>query len=106
MTTVHAPTSTPAAGTRFATSADGTRIAYEVHGTGPALVIVDGAMCQRALGPSAGLAKALAADFAVHVYDRRGRGESGAGVEPWSVDREIDDLAAIIDAAGGSAHVL
>ncbi len=107
MTTTTAPTPSPAAptGTRFVSSADGTRIAYEVHGSGPALVLVDGAMCQRTMGPAAGLAKALAADFTVHVYDRRDRGESGAGATPWSVAREIEDLAAVIDAAGGCAHV-
>jgi pimeloyl-ACP methyl ester carboxylesterase len=102
MTTTTAPAAT---GTRSVTSEDGTRIAYEVHGAGPALVLVDGAMCQRTLGPSADLAEALAGDFAVHVYDRRGRGESGAGATPWSLERELEDLAAVIDAAGGSAHV-
>src|SRR3954452_21041985 len=101
MTTITATTT----GTRSITSADGTQIAYEAHGTGPALVFVDGAMCQRSMGPSAGLAKELAPDFAIHVYDRRGRGESGAGASPWSIDREIEDLAAVIEAAGGSAHV-
>lgn len=105
MTTITALASTTRTGTRFATSADGTRIAYEVHGAGPALVVVDGAMCQRTLGPSAGLAKALASDFTVHVYDRRDRGASDAGATPWSVEREIEDLAAVIDAAGGAAHV-
>jgi pimeloyl-ACP methyl ester carboxylesterase len=105
MTTTTAPAATQA-GTQFVTSADGTRIAYEVHGSGPALVFVDGAMCQRTMGPSAGLAEALAPHFTVHVYDRRGRGESDAGATPWSVDRELDDLAAILDVAGGSAHVL
>jgi hypothetical protein len=103
MTTMAAPTSTTA-GTQFATSADGTSIAYEVHGAGPALVFVDGAMCQRTMGPSADLARALAPHFAVH--DRRGRGESGAGESPWSVDREIEDLEAVVAAAGGEAHVL
>jgi pimeloyl-ACP methyl ester carboxylesterase len=58
------------------------------------------------MGPSAGLAQALAAHFTVHVYDRRGRGDSDAGATPWSIDREIEDLAAVIDVAGGSAHVL
>ena len=101
MSTLVAPTTT-----QFATSADGTRIAYEVHGTGPALVVVEGAMCQRTLGVSAGLAEVLSPDFAVHAYDRRGRGESGPGAGPWSIEREIEDLAAVIDAAGGSAHVL
>ena len=105
MTTITSTTPTNQTGTQFAASADGTRIAYEVHGTGPALVFVDGAMCQRTLGPAAGLAKALAADFTVHIYDRRGRGESDTGATPWSLDREIEDLAAMIDAGGGAAHV-
>jgi pimeloyl-ACP methyl ester carboxylesterase len=102
MTTITATTT----GTQFTTSADGTRIAYEVHGSGPALIFVDGAMCQRSMGPSGGLAKELRADFAVHVYDRRGRGESDPGTSPWSLEREIEDLAAVVEAAGGSAHVL
>ena len=68
--------------TRSAVSADGTPIAYDVHGSGPALVLVDGAMCQRTMGSSAGLAEALAPDFAVYAYDRRGRGESGPGETP------------------------
>jgi len=91
--------------TQYATSADGTAIAHEVTGTGPALVCVDGAMCQRTLGPARDLAKALAGDFTVHVYDRRGRGESDAGASPYHLDREIEDLQAVIDAVGGSAHV-
>ncbi len=92
--------------TRFATSADGTSIAYEVHGSGPALVFVDGALCQRTMGPAAGLAKGFEENFAIHLYDRRDRGESDAGATPWSAEREIEDLAAIVDAAGGHAHVL
>src|SRR3954468_14659408 len=101
MTTITAPT-----GTQFATSADGTRIAYEVHGSGPSVVFVDGAMCQRSMGPSTGIAKELAAGFAVHGYDRRGRGESDPGASPWSLEREIEDLAAVVEAAGGGAHVI
>jgi pimeloyl-ACP methyl ester carboxylesterase len=99
-TTTLAPTST-----QFATSADGTRIAYEATGSGPALVLVDGALCQRAMGPARGLAKALAGDFTVYAYDRRGRGESDAGTQPYRADREIEDLCAVIDVAGGTAHV-
>lgn len=90
--------------TQFATSADGTRIAYDAVGSGPPLVLVDGALCFRGMGPSAGLARALAGEFTVHAYDRRGRGESGE-TAPYSPDREIEDLAAVIAAAGGSAHV-
>lgn len=99
-------TTTTTTTTRFAPSADGTPIAYEVRGTGPALVLVDGALCQRTMGPSRGLAAALADTFTVHAYDRRGRGESGAGRTPYHPDREVEDLVAVIEAAGGHAHAL
>jgi pimeloyl-ACP methyl ester carboxylesterase len=78
-------TSTLTATTRYATSADGTKIAYEVHGSGPALVLVDGAMCHRSMGPARGLAEQLAGRFSVHAYDRRGRGSSGPGTAPYAV---------------------
>src|SRR5690349_3010578 len=87
------------------TSADGTTIAYETTGSGPALVLVDGAMCYRASGPARPLAAALADTFTVHLYDRRGRGESGNTL-PWSEDREIEDLAAVLEAAGGEAALV
>jgi pimeloyl-ACP methyl ester carboxylesterase len=87
------------------TSADGTTIAYETQGIGPALILVDGAMCHRDFGPARGLAAALADTHTVYLYDRRGRGQSGNTV-PWQKDREIDDLAALLDAAGGQAHLL
>jgi pimeloyl-ACP methyl ester carboxylesterase len=86
------------------TSTDGTTIAYETLGTGPALILVDGAMCYRDFGPARDLAKALADTYTVHIYDRRGRGESG-NTKPWTPDREIDDLAALLHAAGGQAHL-
>ena len=91
--------------TCFATSTDGTRIAYEVSGSGPALVLVDGALCQRSMGPARPLAEQLAPHFTVHAYDRRGRGESDAGATPYHPDREVDDLAAVVEAAGGRAHL-
>src|SRR3954469_8423013 len=91
--------------TSYAISADGTRIAYEVSGSGPALVLVDGALCQRSMGPARPLAKHLGTRFTVHAYDRRGRGESGAGETAYPPDREVEDLAAVIEAAGGHAHV-
>lgn len=99
-------TSTTIRNARFATSADGTEIAYEVSGTGPALVLVDGGMCQRAMGPARGLAQELRGDFTVHAYDRRGRGDSGPGASPYAIAREVEDLTAVIDGAGGTAHVL
>jgi pimeloyl-ACP methyl ester carboxylesterase len=86
-------------------SADGTVIAAERSGDGPPLVLVDGAMCHRASHGGRPLAALLADRFTVHVYDRRGRGGSGGAGAPWSVERELEDLAAVIAAAGGSAVV-
>jgi len=88
----------------FVTSKDGTRIGYSVVGTGPAIVLVDGALCWRASGPSGPLAEQLKDRFTVYTYDRRGRGESG-DTKPYAIEREVDDLDAVIDAAGGKAAV-
>lgn len=85
-------------------SADGTKIAYEITGEGPPVIVVDGAMCSRASGPARPLAAELAADFTVYTYDRRGRGESDAG--EYSVEREIEDVAALVKEAGGAAHLV
>jgi pimeloyl-ACP methyl ester carboxylesterase len=87
------------------TSRDGTTIAYERSGSGPALILIDGALCSRAFGPSPKLASLLARDFTVYTYDRRGRGDSG-DTQPYARTREVEDLAALIDAAGGSASLL
>jgi pimeloyl-ACP methyl ester carboxylesterase len=87
------------------TSADGTTIAYEATGSGPALILVDGAMCYRGQGPSGDLAAALSDTYTVYAYDRRGRGDSGDTL-PWSADREIEDLAALLEAAGGTAYLM
>lgn len=91
--------------TEWATSADGTRIAFERTGTGPVLVLVDGAFCYREFGPARDVAKALVDDFTVVIYDRRGRGESSDTL-PYSPEREFEDLHAVIDAAGGDAFVM
>jgi pimeloyl-ACP methyl ester carboxylesterase len=96
--------STVAAGTATVVSHDGTAIAFERVGDGPALVLVDGALCSRAFGPMASLAELLAPDFTVYRYDRRGRGDSG-DTAPYAVAREVEDLAAVIAVAGGSALV-
>lgn len=86
------------------TSKDGTQIAYETKGSGPAVILVDGALCYRSFGPMPHLAKLLAPRFTVYTYDRRGRGES-SNSKPYAVDREVEDLEALIQAAGGSAFV-
>ncbi|WP_217576090.1 alpha/beta fold hydrolase [Mesorhizobium sp. GbtcB19] len=91
-------------GTQTAISADGTPIAYERQGKGRPLILVDGALCFRGMGPSRPLAAALAAHFTVFSYDRRGRGESGDAV-PYALEREVDDIEAVLDAAGGEAFV-
>ena len=86
------------------TSRDGTEIAMDRLGSGPALILVDGAMCSRSFGPMPPLAKELASHFTVYHYDRRGRGDSGDGFA-FEVQREIDDLEAVLKHAGGSAMV-
>ncbi|MDX3526802.1 alpha/beta hydrolase [Streptomyces sp. ID05-39B] len=83
-------------------SADGTVIAYEQQGTGPALVLVGGAFMTR--GASAELAALLAEHCTVITYDRRGRGDSGDSPE-YDVQREVEDLDALIEHAGGEAMV-
>jgi pimeloyl-ACP methyl ester carboxylesterase len=83
-------------------SADGTPIAYDRYGDGPPVITAAGAFCARATTDP--LARALAAQFTVLNYDRRGRGDSG-DTAPYAVEREIDDLAALIRTAGGSAAV-
>ena len=85
-------------------SKDGTRIAYDKIGAGPAVVLVDGAMVYRGHGGLDPLAAQLADQFTVYTYDRRGRGESGDTL-PYAVEREVEDLEAIIDEAGGPAFV-
>nr|BFD82558.1 alpha/beta hydrolase [Streptomyces sp. Xyl84] len=81
-------------------SRDGTPIAYQRTGTGPVVVLVSGAMSTGAT--VAPLAAALSRRFCAVVYDRRGRGESG-DTAPYAVEREVEDLAAVIDAVGGDA---
>ena len=84
------------------TSADGTTIAYEQAGSGPPIILVASALSDRS--DAARLAKLLAARFSVLNYDRRGRGASG-DVQPYAVEREVEDLAALIEAGGGAASL-
>lgn len=83
-------------------SRDGTPLAYERFGQGPAVVLVSGAMSTSATVVP--LAAALSDRFDVCVYDRRGRGESG-DTAPYAVDREVEDLAALVDVMGGEASL-
>ena len=83
-------------------SNDGTTIAFDRTGEGPALILVVGAFCDHTRTSS--LAARLAPHFTVYSYDRRGRGSSG-DTAPYSVEREIEDLDAVGRAAGGSPFV-
>ncbi len=83
-------------------SKDGTRIAFDRTGEGPVLVLVGGALSDRT--PHGRLAALLAEQFTVLNYDRRGRGKSG-DTEPYSVAREVEDLEALVDEAGGTAFL-
>jgi pimeloyl-ACP methyl ester carboxylesterase len=84
------------------TSSDGTSIAFERRGDGPAVILVGGAFVDRSENEP--LAVELAGRFTVYNYDRRGRGQSGDTL-PYAVEREIEDLQALIAEAGGSAHL-
>ena len=86
------------------TSHDGTPIAYDTTGAGPFLIVVNGALSYRKSEGIEELATALAQNFTVLTFDRRGRGESG-DTKPYTADREIEDIAALIDNAGGSAYL-
>src|SRR4051812_31182866 len=84
------------------TSRDGTTIAFDRLGDGPPVILVCGAMCDRALmHPTA---EELAKHFTVFNYDRRGRGDSG-DTAPYAVEREVEDIGALVAEAGGTASV-
>jgi pimeloyl-ACP methyl ester carboxylesterase len=85
-------------------SKDGTQIAFDKQGEGPAVILVDGALCFRSFGPMPELARLLAPHFTVYNYDRRGRGDSG-DTKPMAVAREVEDIDAIINEAGHSMYL-
>jgi pimeloyl-ACP methyl ester carboxylesterase len=86
-------------------SKDGTTIAFDQVGNGPAVIFVDGGLQYRAFDQGmAPLAELLAPHFTVIHYDRRGRGDS-TDTQPYAVEREIEDIEALIDEAGGSAFL-
>jgi len=87
---------------RHVTSNDGTRIAYEIAGSGPAVILVGGGLTDRA--ENAPLVPVLAPHVTVVNYDRRGRGMS-ADTAPYAVAREVEDIGALIDAIGGTAYL-
>jgi len=85
-------------------SKDDTIITYDKIGSGPPLILVDGALCYRSFGPMPKLASLLAKHFTVYYYDRRGRGNS-TDVQPYSPAKEVEDIAALVNEAGGSAYL-
>lgn len=90
----------PTAGRSFVSSPDGTDIAFDTLGTGPGLLILSGSVVPP--GAYHNLAKALADSFTVHVVHRRGRGASGAQGNSYSIDRETDDIRAVLTQTGST----
>ncbi len=86
----------------YITAKDGTKIAYDRQGKGPAVILVGGGLVDRS--ENTPLATELAHYFTVYNYDRRGRGKSGDTL-PYALQREIEDIDALISEAGGSAHL-
>ena len=87
---------------KTAISKDGTVIAYEQSGSGPVLIVVSGALADRS--GNRRLARHLSDLFTVINYDRRGRGSSG-NTSPYTIEKEVEDIAALVDASGGSAFL-
>jgi pimeloyl-ACP methyl ester carboxylesterase len=85
-------------------SKDGTAIAFDRIGHGAAVILIDGAFCYRGMGQSGKLANLMAQHFTVFTYDRRGRGASG-DTAPYAVEREVEDIEALLSEAGGTAFV-
>jgi pimeloyl-ACP methyl ester carboxylesterase len=84
-------------------SKDGTKIGFDRLGDGPPVILVTGGSVDRR--SNAGFAALLASDFTVYNYDRRGRGDSGDTL-PYAIEREIEDIAAVADVAGGGAGLV
>jgi pimeloyl-ACP methyl ester carboxylesterase len=83
-------------------SKDGTTIAFDQIGSGPTVILVDSALADRTI--CAKLASLLAKDFTVINYDRRGRGDS-TDTQPYAIEREIEDIEALINETGGAAFL-
>ena len=95
---VWVPTYGPSSTADTIVSRDGTRLEQRIIGSGPALIVLPGALSLAA--DYANLAEALAASFTVHVLERRGHGLSGDSTEPYSIDREVEDVAALLQMTG------
>jgi len=89
---------------RTVESADGTRIAFDRAGEGPPVILIEAAGHYRGFSSFDGLTPLLARALTVYRYDRRGRGDS-TDTPPYTAEREVEDLAALIDSAGGSASL-
>ena len=87
-----------------AISKDGTTVAYDKKGRGFPVILIDGALCSRDMGPMPGLSELLSPECTVIHYDRRGRNDSG-DTAPYSVEKEIEDIDALIKTAGGEADL-
>src|SRR5687767_2184689 len=85
-------------------SADGTRIAFDRAGEGPPVVLIEPAGHYRGFSSFTGLVPLLSRELTVYTYDRRGRGES-SDTPPYAPDREVEDLAGLIEETGGAADV-
>jgi pimeloyl-ACP methyl ester carboxylesterase len=85
-------------------SKDGTQIAFDRSGDGPPVILVDGALSDRRASLNVALAAELAPRFTVYTYDRRGRGDSG-DTPPYAIRREVEDIEALVDHAGGKAYL-
>ncbi|WP_152658021.1 alpha/beta fold hydrolase [Oceanobacillus sp. CFH 90083] len=85
-------------------SKDGTMLAYDIYGDGPPLLFITGATCFRSFEPVLYDANVFAKQFTVYNFDRRGRGDSDNTL-PYDIECELEDIEALIDAAGGEANV-
>lgn len=88
----------------YVISKDGTKIAFDKQGQGSPVVLVDGALSFRSFGPMPELAKMLSTNFTTIDYDRRGRGDSD-DTKPFTVEREIEDIEALMNNVGESAFL-
>lgn len=90
--------------TKYVISKDGTKIAYDVTGSGPVMIYITGATCFRNFFPILDDVKILSKNLTVYNYDRRGRGDS-SDTMPYSIEKEIEDLEALIQVVGSKVFL-